>query len=37
MRRYFPHVRIVSLPDADHWPHVTAPAALEACLRAWMQ
>lgn len=32
MRRYFPHALIETLPEADHWPHVTAPAALEAVL-----
>jgi esterase len=32
MSRYFPHARIEILPQADHWPHVTDPAALEAIL-----
>ncbi len=36
MRRYFPGARIVTLPDADHWPHVSAPAALEAVLREFL-
>ena len=30
MRRFFPRARIETLPEADHWPHVTAPDALEA-------
>jgi pimeloyl-ACP methyl ester carboxylesterase len=36
MRRYFPRARIEILADADHWPHVTAPAALEAVLGAFL-
>jgi len=32
MRRYFPHARIETLSEADHWPHISAPAALEAVL-----
>ncbi len=36
MRRYFPRAQIVTLPGADHWPHVTAPAALEAVLRGFL-
>jgi pimeloyl-ACP methyl ester carboxylesterase len=36
MRRYFPRAEIVTLPGADHWPHVTAPAALEAVLRGFL-
>ena len=36
MRRYFPRVRIETLPDADHWPHITAPTALEAVLGAFL-
>jgi pimeloyl-ACP methyl ester carboxylesterase len=36
MRRYFPHARIEVMPEADHWPHVTAPAALEAVLGGFL-
>ncbi|MGA2641050.1 MAG: alpha/beta fold hydrolase [Spirochaetia bacterium] len=36
MLRYFPRARIETLPDADHWPHVTSPAALEASLRRFL-
>ncbi len=36
MRRYFPAARIEPLPDADHWPNVSAPAALEVILRAFL-
>ena len=36
MRRFFPRVRIETLPGADHWPHVTAPAELEALLRGFL-
>jgi len=36
MRRYFPRGRIETLPDADHWPHVTAPAALESSLHGFL-
>jgi esterase len=36
MRRFFPAVRIETLPQADHWPHVTAAAELEALLRAFL-
>ncbi len=36
MRRFFPGVRIETLPEADHWPHVTAPAELEALLRGFL-
>jgi pimeloyl-ACP methyl ester carboxylesterase len=32
MRRHFPNALIEVLADADHWPHVTAPDALEAAL-----
>ena len=37
MRRYFPHARIETLPEADHWPHVTAPDALEAVLGQFLE
>jgi esterase len=36
MARYFPTSRMETIPDADHWPHVTAPTALEAILRAFL-
>jgi pimeloyl-ACP methyl ester carboxylesterase len=36
MRRYFPRARIETLPEADHWPHVSAPDALEASLRGFL-
>jgi esterase len=32
MRRFFPNARVVSIPQADHWPHVTAPAETERIL-----
>jgi pimeloyl-ACP methyl ester carboxylesterase len=37
MRRYFPLARIETLPEADHWPHVTAPDALEAVLGQFLE
>jgi esterase len=36
MRRFFPRARIETLPDADHWPHMTAAAELEVVLRAFL-
>ncbi|HEY9594074.1 MAG TPA: alpha/beta hydrolase [Spirochaetia bacterium] len=36
MRRYFPAVRVETLPNADHWPNVTDPAGLEAVLRGFL-
>ena len=36
MRRFFPRARIHILSEADHWPHVTAPDALEAVLRDFL-
>ena len=36
MRRFFPRVRIHVLSEADHWPHITAPDALEAVLRDFL-
>ena len=36
MRRFFPRARVQVLPEADHWPHVTAPDALEAVLREFL-
>ena len=37
MRRFFPHAVIQTIPEADHWVHVSAPAPLEAALRAFLQ
>ena len=37
MRRFFPRARIETIAEADHWPHVTAPAQLEASLRGFLQ
>jgi pimeloyl-ACP methyl ester carboxylesterase len=37
MRRFFPRARIEILPAADHWPHVTAPGALEDVLRGFLK
>jgi pimeloyl-ACP methyl ester carboxylesterase len=37
MRRFFPRVRIETIPGADHWPHVTAPDALEQALRGFLR
>jgi esterase len=36
MRGFFPRARIHVLPEADHWPHVTAPDDLEAVLRDFL-
>ena len=36
MRRYFPSVRVEPIPDADHWPHVTAAPRLESLLRSFL-
>jgi esterase len=37
MRRFFPRARIETIAEADHWPHVSAPAQLEASLRGFLQ
>jgi pimeloyl-ACP methyl ester carboxylesterase len=37
MRRFFPRARIQMLAAADHWPHISAPAELEAALRGFLQ
>jgi esterase len=37
MQRFFPGVRIETLPEADHWPHISAPAALERILGEFLQ
>ncbi len=37
MFRHFPRARIETIPDADHWPHVTAPDALQAVLMAFIR
>ncbi len=36
MARFFPNARMETIPEADHWPHVTAPAALEELLRSFL-
>jgi len=36
MRKYFPAVRVQTIPEADHWPHVTAAPRLEEILRAFL-
>jgi pimeloyl-ACP methyl ester carboxylesterase len=36
MRRFFPGARIESIPEADHWPHVTASVKLDAILRYFL-
>jgi esterase len=37
MHRFFPAARIESLPQADHWPHVSAAAALETLLHSFLR
>jgi pimeloyl-ACP methyl ester carboxylesterase len=37
MARFFPNARMETILEADHWPHVTAPAALEALLRQFLR
>jgi len=36
MRRYFPAVQVQTLPEADHWPHISAPDELERALREFL-
>jgi len=36
MKRYFPAVQVVTIPEADHWPHISAPAALEKALHQFL-
>lgn len=36
MQRFFPSVRIETIPEADHWPHISAPAALERILAEFL-
>ena len=36
MRGYFPGVQVRTLPEADHWPHISAPAALEKALQEFL-
>ena len=36
MRRFFPKARIETIAQADHWPHVTAPAELLAILEQFL-
>jgi esterase len=35
-RRFFPGLRVETIPEADHWPHVTAGPHLELVLRAFL-
>ncbi len=36
MKRLFPSVRIAAIPEADHWPHISAPAELEKTLHEFL-
>jgi esterase len=36
MTRYFPAVQFRTIPEADHWPHISAPAALEKTLHEFL-
>ena len=36
MKRYFPAVEVRTIPEADHWPHISAPAALEKALHEFL-
>ncbi len=36
MRRFFPRALIETIPEADHWPHVSAPDALEKILKEFL-
>ena len=36
MQRFFPGVRIMTIPEADHWPHISAPDELEKTLREFL-
>lgn len=36
MKRYFPAVQIRTIPEADHWPHISAPVALEKALHEFL-
>ena len=36
MQRCFPAVRVWTIPEADHWPHISAPAALEKALHEFL-
>lgn len=36
MLRYFPSARILTIPEADHWIHVTAPDALQRILSEFL-
>jgi len=37
MRLHFPNARIETIPQADHWPHVTAADALRVLLEAFLR
>jgi pimeloyl-ACP methyl ester carboxylesterase len=36
MRRHFPAARIVTIPEADHWLHVSAPNAVHQVLSEFL-
>ena len=36
MQRYFPAVQVETIPEADHWPHISAPAVLERALHEFL-
>jgi pimeloyl-ACP methyl ester carboxylesterase len=36
MQRFFPGVRIQTIPEADHWPHISAPTELERTLKEFL-
>ena len=36
MKRYFPAVQVRTIPEADHWPHISTPAALEKTLHEFL-
>jgi esterase len=36
MQHFFPGVRIQTIPEADHWPHISAPAELEKMLKEYL-
>jgi pimeloyl-ACP methyl ester carboxylesterase len=36
MKGFFPNARVETIPEADHWPHVTAPDALAGLLEGFL-
>jgi esterase len=36
MRRFFPSARVMTIPQANHWPHITAPAELQGILEDFL-